>query len=197
MKNSTSTHNQVIKRVIRYLVDIVELSKRFESFESHDEELVNYIDFSYDDDEKTRRSHSSYVFLLYNDVISHSFKRQDTIFTSSIEAKYVDQRNASKNAYFLSQVLKELDEKVESMKIRANNQSIIALINNSNNHRRIKYISIQYHYVKELMKIERIKFNYVLTTKMLANDLIKSLRSQLFIKFIRMLELMLSSLEYI
>ena len=193
MKNSTSTHNQVIKRVIRYLVDIVELSKRFESFESHDEELVNYIDFSYDDDEKTRRSHSSYVFLLYNGLISHSFRRQDTVSTSSIEAKYVGQCNASKDAYFLSQVLKELDEKVESVEIRANNQSIIALTNNSSNHRRIKHISIQYHYVRELMKVERVRFSYVLTAEMLADDLIKSLRPQLFARFIRMLGLVPSS----
>ena len=65
---------------------------------------------------------SSYIFMLYNDLIFHFFKRQNIIFTSSIETKYVDQCNASKNVYFLSQVLKELNEKVkESIKIRANN----------------------------------------------------------------------------
>ena len=64
MKNLTFTHNQIIKRMIHYLIDIVELSKRLKYFKSHDKKLLNYIDFSYDNDEKTRRSHSSYVFIL-------------------------------------------------------------------------------------------------------------------------------------
>ena len=182
--------------MIRYLIDIIKLNKRFKFFESHNEKLLNYINFLYDDDEKTRRFHSSYVFMLWNNFISHAFKRQNTISTFLIETKYIDQCNTNKNVYFLSQILKKLNKKVkESIKIRANNQSIIVLINNSNNYRRIKYILIQYYYIRKLIKIERVKFNYIFIVKMLTNDLIKSLKSQLFAKFIRMLKLILSLFE--
>ena len=63
MKNFTSIHVQTIKRMIRYLKEIMLLNKRFESFESHNDTFYEYIDFSYDDDEFTRRFHSSYAFL--------------------------------------------------------------------------------------------------------------------------------------
>ena len=64
MKNSIFIHVQTIKRMIRYFKNTMKLKKRFESFESHEDTLYEYIDFSYDDDELTRRFHSSYVFLL-------------------------------------------------------------------------------------------------------------------------------------
>ena len=62
------------------------------------------------------------------------------------------------------------------MKIRADNQSIIALINNSDNHKRTKHIFIQYHYVRELMKNKQINFIYFFIVDMLIDDLIKSLK---------------------
>ena len=101
MKNSTFIHVQTIKRMIRYLKRIILLNKRFKSFKSHDDIFYKYIDFSYNDDEFTRRFHSSYVFLFWNDVISHVFKRQDTISISSTKIKYVDQCNVVKKNYFL------------------------------------------------------------------------------------------------
>ena len=81
------------------------------------------------------------------------------------------------------------------MKIRANNQSIIALINNLDNHKRIKHISIQYHYVRKLMKDKQINFIYFSIADMLIDDLIKSLKRQLFEHFVNILELITSSAE--
>ena len=170
--------------------------KSFESSKSHDESLFDYIDSSYDDDEFTKRSHSNYIFMLWNDFVSHATRRQNSITTYSIEVEYVDQCNANKKIYFLIQIFEKFDEKIlYSVKIRADNQSTIVLINNSNNHRRTKHISIQYHYVKKLMKVDLIRFIYVSIQKMMIDDFIKSLRSQLFKKFVRMLEFVFASQE--
>ena len=177
MKNSIFIHVQTIKRMIRYFKEIMLLNKRFESFESHDDIFYEYIDFVYDDNEFTRRFHSNYAFLFWNDVISHVFKRQDTISISSTKTEYVDQCNVVKKIYFLKQIFNELNEKfIDFMKIRADNQSIITLINNFNNHKRIKYIFIQYHYVRKLMKNKQINFIYFFIVDMLIDDLIKSLK---------------------
>ena len=81
------------------------------------------------------------------------------------------------------------------MKIRANNQSIIALINNFDNHKRIKHIFIQYHYVRKLVKNKQINFIYFFIVDMLIDDLIKSLKRQLFEHFVNMLKLITSSVE--
>ena len=122
MKNFTFIHVQTIKRMIRYFKEIMLLNKRFESFKSYDDIFYEYIDFLYNDDEFTRRFHSSYAFLLWNDVISHVFKRQNTISIFSTETKYVDQCNVVKKIYFLKQILNELNEKIiDFMKIRTDN----------------------------------------------------------------------------
>ena len=81
------------------------------------------------------------------------------------------------------------------MKIRADNQSIIALINNFDNHKRTKHISIQYHYVRKLMKDKQINFIYFSIVDILIDNLIKSLKRQLFEHFVNMLKLITSSAE--
>ena len=86
---------------------------------------------------------------------------------------------------------------MKSIKIRIDNQSIIVLINNSNNYRRIKHIFIQYHYVKKLVKNQQMQFIYVSINNMLIDDLIKSLIRQSFETFIRMLKLISTSHECI
>ena len=193
MKNSTLTHVQAVKRVVRYLKGTMELGKRFGSSETHDSSSYGYTDSSYGDDELTRRSHSGYAFLFYNGVISHFFRRQDTVSTSSTEAEYVGQCNAVKEAYFLKQVFNELGENIKgSMKIRADNQSVMALAKNSGNHRRTKHISIQYHYVRELVQDNEVDFTYVPTADMLADGLTKPLGRQLFERFVSMLGLVSS-----
>ena len=190
MKNSTFIHVQTIKRMIRYFKETMKFDKRFELSETHDSNFYEYTDSSYDDDELTRRFHSDYAFLFYNDVISHFFRRQDIVSTSSTEAEYVGQCNAVKEAYFLKQVFNELGENIKgSMKIRADNQSVMALAKNSGNHRRTKHISIQYHYVRELVQDNEVDFIYVSTVDMLTDGLIKPLDRQLFERFVSMLEL--------
>lgn len=64
MKNSTFIYNQIFKQIVRYLTNIMKLKKLFEFSESHDENLFDYIDSLYDNDEFTKRSHSNYIFIL-------------------------------------------------------------------------------------------------------------------------------------
>ena len=112
-----------------------------------------------------------------------------TITTSTIEIEYVEKYNANKEIYFLKMFLQKFDFQIEVIELKTNNQSIIKLINNFVNHVKTKHISIQYHYVRELMTNEHIKLTYVNIKKMLTNDLIKSLKSYLFKNFVRMLKL--------
>ena len=81
------------------------------------------------------------------------------------------------------------------MKIRADNQSIIILINNFNNHKRIERIFIQYHYVRKLIKNKQINFIHFFIVDILIDDLIKSLKHQLFEYFVNILKLITFSIE--
>ena len=59
----------------------------------------------------------------------------------------------NKKSFFIVQIMIELKHEIDnSVDLRADNQNAIKLVNNSFNHARTKHISIQFHYVWELMK---------------------------------------------
>ena len=62
--NSTSTHMQTLKRMIRYLTETSDLNIRYDFSNENEENLMNYSDSAYDDDVIIKRSHSGYVFKL-------------------------------------------------------------------------------------------------------------------------------------
>ena len=64
-----------------------------------------------------------------------------------------------------------------------NNQGAINLIKNPKHHSRIKHIDVQYHYVREIIEDDLIKSNYVLISDMIADILIKSIKSAIFLHF--------------
>lgn len=140
------------------------------------DELKIYINFAYKDDVVTKRSHSNYVFMLWNDFINFSSKRQITVITSTTKTEYIDQYNATKKITFLIETFKKFDWKIDiSIEFYADNQFVIKLIDNLINHVRIKHISVQYHYIREQMQKNYVKLIYFNIKKMIVDELIKLL----------------------
>ena len=188
--NPTPTHMQAAKRVIRYLAETSDLRIRYDSSNEADGNLVGYTDSAYGDDLATRRSHSGYVFKLWNGPISHSSKRQYTVATSSTEAEYVAECNAAKEAFFIYQAMTELGHQIEGpVNLIADNQGAIKLANNPLNHARTKHIPIQYHYVRELVENGYVRISYVSTNEMVADGLTKALPAPKFRNFVAILGL--------
>ncbi len=77
----------------------------------------------------------------------------------------------------------------QTMMIYEDNQSVIALIKNSQFHARIKHIDIQIHFIREKVTEESIDLFYVLIDQMIADDLIKSLIRDKFVQFRAALEI--------
>ncbi len=73
--------------------------------------------------------------------------------------------------------------------IYANNQKVIKLVNNSIFQKRTKHIVVKYHYTKDLISQKTIKLEYRLIAEMIADDLIKSLESIQFKRFINQLRM--------
>ena len=188
--NSTPIHMQAAKRVVRYLAETSDLEIRYDPSDEADGNLVSYTDSVYGDDLTTRRSHSSYVFKLWNGPISHSSKRQYTVATSSTEAEYVAECNAAKEAFFIYQAMTELGHQIEGpVNLIADNQGAIKLANNPLNHARTKHIPIQYHYVRELVENGYVRISYVSINEMIADGLIKALPAPKFRNFVAILSL--------
>jgi hypothetical protein len=83
----------------------------------------------------TRKSTSSYVFILSSTAISWTSKKQTTTVISSTKARYMAYTLATKEAIWLRLLLCNLGEdQVESNVIHGDNQSAIALATNPKFH---------------------------------------------------------------
>ena len=79
----------------------------------------------------------------------------------------------------------ELKHKIDdSVDLHVDNQNVVKLANNFLNHARTKHISIQFHYVRELMKNDYVRITYVNIKNMMIDDFTKTLSSEKFRTFV-------------
>ena len=107
------------------------------------------------------------------------------------------QKNATTKEIWLRGLLKKLTLRDNALTtIWADNQKIIKLTKNPKFHRRTKHISIQYHFTRECVENGEIKLVYVLTEKMIADELIKKLPKIKFNQFVNLLGLQAKEPQY-
>jgi transposase InsO family protein len=187
--NPTLDHDLAVKQIIRYLVETAQLRLRYESFKMKGverAEFFGYTDSAHADCLDSRKFTFHYMFFLWNEPISWSFKRQQCISTSFAEAEYVDECNAAKELTFLVQALKEVGydgSNTNSTIILADNQAAIKMGSNLVNHPRSKHIDTSYHYVRNKVEEEAIRLEYIPIDQMVADGLTKPLESGKFLRF--------------
>ena len=91
-------------------------------------ELVGYCDSDYAGDLDTRRSTTGYVFIINGGAITWSSRRQQTVAASTTEAEYMAAAAATKEALWLRKLMGDLQKPVSTVKIRADNQGAIKLL---------------------------------------------------------------------
>ncbi len=186
--NSTLDHDLAVKQIIRYLVETAQLRLRYESFKVkrvEKAEFFEYIDSVHANCLNSRRFTFDYMFFLWNESISWSFKRQQCVSTSSAEAEYVSECNAVKELTFLVQALKEVrydGSDTNPTIILADNQAAIKMNSNPVNHPRVKHIDTSYHYVRNKVEEGAIRLEYILIDQMMADGLTKPLESGKFLR---------------
>ncbi len=81
--------------------------------------------------------------------ISWSSKRQPTIALSTMEAEYMVNTQATKEAIWITKLMMDLGymEEKKMMVIRCDNQGAISLTKNPTHHSRTKHINVQHHFV--------------------------------------------------
>lgn len=84
----------------------------------------------------------------------------------------------TKEAIWIGRLLKELCQpKIYLFSLHCENQNLIALSKNSENHKRTKHINVWYYYIQEKKKDGTIAINYLLIEKMIVDRLTKALTS--------------------
>ena len=91
------------------------------------------------------------LFRSLNDApISWSSKKQETVALSSCEAEFMAATEGAKQAIWLQDLLAEiLGRKSESVVIKVDNKSAIALTKNPVFHGRSKHIHTRFHFIRE------------------------------------------------
>lgn len=144
----------------------------------------------------TRRSVSGYCFALGSGAVSWSSRKQDIVTTSTTEAEYVAAFNATKEAVWLRQVLREIGfAQDQPTIIGADNQGAITLSEQQCHHQRTKHIDVDYHYTRERITRRDITLNYVRSHDNVADIFTKPLGTTSFVRLRKRLGVSLPSEE--
>jgi len=148
MQSRRESHAAAMKQCLRYLKGTTTLGISFtRSMEIP--RLVGYSDSSHNVDPDDGRSTVGHIFYLGKGPISWCSQKQDTVAMSSCEAEFMAGTEATKQAIWLQDLLSEITgTSSESVTIRIDNKSAIALTKNPVFHGRSKHIHRRYHFIR-------------------------------------------------
>ena len=173
MENPTTEHLAVMKRVLRYAGTL--------HFGCHykrkkDPQLVGYSDSDMAGDIDTRKSTSGILFFLGDNTITWQSQKQKIVALSSCEAEYIAASTGACQGMWLARLLAELKgEEANTVTLKIDNESAIALSKNPVFHDRSKHIDIRYHFIRECVEEDRVRLQSIGTTEQLADILTKAL----------------------
>ena len=123
------------------------------------------------------------MFLLANRAhISWRSILQKSVALSSCESEYIALKEATKEAIFLKDLLKELGLEDRAITVYTDSNSAIELANNPEHHAKSKHIDIQYHFVRDSNESGLIKLVWISTKEQVADILTKALEGPLFLR---------------
>jgi hypothetical protein len=126
-----------------------------------------------------RRSVSGYVFTLAGAPISWQSRKQTCVATSSNEAEYIAASEASREAWWIRAVLKDLGINHGSpVPLYMDNKGAIDLTTALNGTKRSKHIDIRFHYTRDLVKQGIIAVKQIPTKEMVADGMTKPLAAE-------------------
>jgi ribonuclease HI len=171
MASPTTVHWNSAIGILRYLAGTKSYGI---TYGGNNKEIQGYCDADYAGDLDTRRSTTGYVFILNGGAISWSSRRQPTVAASTTEAEYMAAAYAIKEALWIRTLFSDLKLNVDTITIRADNQSAIKLLKNPITSLRSKHIDVIYHFARERVARKDVTFEYVKTEHMIADILTKA-----------------------
>ncbi|MGB9152505.1 MAG: reverse transcriptase domain-containing protein, partial [Alphaproteobacteria bacterium] len=188
MKNPGQAHWLAAKRILRYIKGTVNKALVFTSKGITGNELYvsAYSDADWAGDIDDRRSTTGYVVRLGDSSVIWNTKKQKTISLSSAEAEYMALASVTQEVKWVNQFLCELllpcMKLSLCMSVYVDNQAAILISKNDVYHDRTKHIDIRYHFIRNAIKSNLYKIEWVPTDKQLADGFTKPLSTITFTK---------------
>ncbi len=187
--NSNQAYVALITWIFKYIKGTLKVSITFE--ESIELEVVEYSDADYNGAVDGRCSIGAWLFLLAEEPIFWSAKRQATSAMSTCEAEYMALSEIEKKALWLRYImmnLKLLSFEVLTL-VWADNKDAIALGENSKFHRKTKHIESKWHWIRSFIERGILLVKFIPTVSMTADGLTKALTSKTFRDFRSMMSM--------
>ncbi|GJS94229.1 ribonuclease H-like domain-containing protein [Tanacetum coccineum] len=175
-------HLNAMKRVLRYLQGTTDLELQL--FRSTTSQLIAYSDADWVGCPATRRSTSRYCVFFYDNLLTWSSKRQDTLSCSSAEAEYREVANAVAETSWIRNLLRELYTPLFiATLVYCDNVSAVYMSANPVQHQRTKHIEIDIHFVRDKVAAGHVRVLHVLSRFQYADIFTKGLPYPLFANF--------------
>ena len=188
-QNSAIKHRNVLNRIFRYLKKTTDLILLFDWTINS----ISYADAVYKNELMDWKFTYENTLFIKNDAVIWISKKQRIIVSFTTEIKYVSMCQISKNIVWTIRWIKKFDLNQNLnffIKLFDDNQKSLNLIKNSKHHNRIKHIDVQYHYIKKMIENDLIKFVYVFINEIIADILIKFIKSIIFLHLKKKLNFM-------
>ncbi|KAD3337418.1 hypothetical protein E3N88_32938 [Mikania micrantha] len=102
------------------------------------------------------------VFFLVGAPVSWCSQKQETVVLSSCEAEFMAATSATCQAIWLRGLLGEMmDTGLQTIEIRVDNKSAMALAKNPVFHGRSKHIDTRYHFTRESIEKKQVVIEYI------------------------------------
>jgi hypothetical protein len=114
------------------------------------------------------------------------------VATSSNEAEYIAASEASREAYWIREIMKDLrlfESSAPSITIYMDNKGAIDLTTSDMQTKRSKHIDIRYHYTRDMVDQGIIQIKQIPTANMVADGCTKPLGSEAHSHFVQLLGL--------
>lgn len=142
----------------------------------HTPQLEGFCDASWANNEDYS-SISGFAYLFGGSLISWSSKKQPIIALSSTEAEYVAATSAAQEALWFQTLLSELSYSQQTIMIHEDNEACINLSKNPQEFKRTRHIQVKYHFIRTLVKANKIKLIYCNTKSQLADMFTKGINA--------------------
>jgi hypothetical protein len=173
MHQPTEIHFQQLKRVLRYLKFTLNHGLMLKKPTHLQLQAYSDADWGGNIDDKT--STSAFIIYLGGNPVSWLSKRQKTVARSSTEAEYRSVANTAAEIMWLLNLLGELGLKSQLPSLFCDNIGTTYLCANPVFHSRMKHIALDYHFVRQLVQMGKLRVAHISTKDQLADILTKPL----------------------
>ena len=179
--NPTQDHLNRALYICRYLLGTSEYALVFDGKSNGG--LIAYADSDWASDPITRKSTTGYLVKLANGTFCWNSRAQKSIALSSTEAEYMSLSDTSRQVVWIRSLFKEIGIDLGPIPLCGDNQGSIFLASNPVQEKRIKHIDLRHHYIREIIRENKVELFFIEGNENPADLFTKNLGRIKFLKF--------------